>query len=111
MSDKSQFSGISKPLAPQDPTRNVVASRTVPVNRVSAVNAGVRDTNPHHTWGNRLESYQHSNTGGYKPGSPVITQTGPARQAVNHSHQVTRMCLHSNMGTSRKAHAFPGRRK
>lgn len=59
------------------------------------------------TGGERPGGAQHYSASGVK----VITgAAAPGRQVVNHAEKVNRGSFHSNMGTSARAHRFPGRR-
>jgi hypothetical protein len=109
----ADFSKISNPLAPKDPSRNIVAKQTHALGgaRRNQVNRGPFHDNPQHAYASRLEGRQ-GGAGQYETPKRVIMTAGSERATPSHAYSRT-PSYHSHFGTanSRKAHSFAGRRK
>ena len=104
------FSKISSPYKVKDPSRATVAKQTQPLggDGRNEVNHGPQSDNPRHDYASKLESRQ-GGCGKYEPEKKVIITAGPARNVNNHAFN-RQSGYHSHMGTSKRAHSFPGRR-
>jgi|SRR5215471_16951532 len=96
------------PATQQD--RNIVAEQTQPFggDGRNKANAGPLHDNPSHHYASELED-RKGDSGQYGPGKDVICTPGPSRQTPNHAPSRTGG-FHAHMGTSGRAHKFPGRR-
>ena len=107
----NKFSDIKTPY--KEPTKRPVVAKATVASMGSGrykIQEGVSSTNPHHHWGNKLESLQRHNTAGYKPDAPTITRKGPGRDIVNHQGKEDRVNYHSHMGASKAGHMICGSR-
>ena len=111
MATKTGFKIISDPLARKDASREIVNPQTSKDGGEgnNIVNSGVLRDNPKHHYASELEDRQGS-SGQYTPEKQVLCAPGPARLVTNHAFK-REAGYHAHMGSSGRAHSFPGRRK
>ena len=111
MATKTGFKIISDAMKAKDTSRNQV---NVPTQKFgtddrNSVNHGPQSDNPAHHYASELEDRKGS-SGQYTPEKQILCAPGPSRNVQNHAFS-REAGYHAHMGSSGRAHSFPGRRK